>query len=451
MMSDIAGARAYQAGRAKRIAGVTATREHAAGSGCGGRRPPCPPGSPAASPAPCRRHDPPPSPVPCRRSPPPARTTSPPTSPGAGCCSAAIPTTAATAPGPVPRDRREPRRERGRGARRRCWRTARTMPTAVPVGRLAALDRRYGPAQRRRPHRPSAVLQRARRRPCSCSSSTGDGRCSPAGRPASPPPRPSNRRAPLARRPARGRRHRARPAHGSVRPLRPAGLPRRGHPPARRAGPPRSHGSPAAARGAPCSTRATARPACEFGRVARRDLAAIGIDLDVRAFRSGRCSSGSTRRASRGTSAYVGWHPAYADGGGLPQQLLRAVRDRLAPRGSVPDPALDRRIRVATRLPDAARARAIARARRRPVPLRRGHPVRHRSDHRPVRRPDRLPGPPADLRHLARRALRPALTAVRRYFAREASQAPHFSLFSKLCPVSPCSLSKRMVASSRGA
>jgi hypothetical protein len=118
-------------------------------------------------------------------------------------------------------------------------------------------------------------------------------------------------------------------------------------------------------------------------------------------------------------------------------------------------PRFVRRIRAATRLPDEARLDAFARldadvARAAILaPFATSTTTDFFSDrigcqvHQPI------------YGISPRRAVPPALTARRgrgrRYFAREASQAPHFSLFSKLCPVSPCSLSRRRVASSRGA
>ena len=103
------------------------------------------------------------------------------------------------------------------------------------------------------------------------------------------------------------------------------------------------------------------RPPClQFGRVARRDLAAIGIDLDVRAFSFGEMFERLDTPGEPWDLGLFGWLPAYADGADFLSNFFAPSVTGYSLPGSVPDPALDRRIRVATRLPDAARARAIA-------------------------------------------------------------------------------------------
>lgn len=102
-------------------------------------------------------------------------------------------------------------------------------------------------------------------------------------------------------------------------------------------------------------------PCLQQGRVARRNLAAIGIDLEVKAF------SFAEHFKRLGTSGepwdlgYFGWIPGYADGMDYISSFFAPSVSGMSLPGSVPDAALERRIRAATRLDDASRARAIAR------------------------------------------------------------------------------------------
>ena len=175
-MSDVVGCRAYHAGRAKHIAGVTArgdtltirltapspTLPARLASDVLLRR--------AADHADLRRRA-------SGRSRWPARTTSRPTCPSAGSCCDATRTTAGHGRRRVPRDRHRSRRRR-RSAR---WRPSRPgAPTTSPPCRRTR--RRARPAlraaERRGAGRRPAVLQRRRSRRCTTSRSTRAGRCS---------------------------------------------------------------------------------------------------------------------------------------------------------------------------------------------------------------------------------------------------------------------------------
>jgi ABC-type oligopeptide transport system substrate-binding subunit len=103
-------------------------------------------------------------------------------------------------------------------------------------------------------------------------------------------------------------------------------------------------------------------PLClQQARVARRDLAAVRIDLDVKAFAVSEMFERLYTPGEPWDLGYSGWFPGYADGADFIGGMFAPNVSGTSLPGNVPDAALERRIRAATRLPDAARARAIAR------------------------------------------------------------------------------------------
>ena len=283
---------------------------------------------------------------------------------------------------------------------------------AVPRGPAGGARPALRAAQRGGPHRAPALFQRPapapaplRLQPATAAVRARDRRASPRA-----PPWTAPRWPPAV--PVAGVTGGPGPAHGPVRPLRPA-RDSATWPSTRSAGPiPRLVARLAGgrARGARSSTPATTRPACS--RAGWRGATSPPSASTSRSgrSRSARCSSGSSRRASRGTSASTAGSRATPTGPTSSAASSRPPCPGLSLPGYVPDPALERRIRAATRLPDAARARAIAEI---DADLSRSAaavPFATTRHHRLLLRPHRLPGPPADLRHLARRAVRPALT-----------------------------------------
>ena len=235
-------------------------------------------------------------------------------------------------------------------------------------------------AQRGGSHRAPALLQRPARRRCSLFVFNRQRRAVRAAVGA-----PRRERRPGPRRAGRQRDHAVSGAGVPGRPTDqfvPYGLPDSATWPSTRSAGPiprRSRGSPAAAaRGARSSTPATTRPACSRAGSRERDLAAIGIDLDVRAFSFGEMFERLYTPGEPWDLGFYGWVPAYADGADFISSFFAPSLSGFSLPGSVPDPALERRIRAATRLPRRGPRPRHRRDRRRPLPLRRGRPVRHR-------------------------------------------------------------------------
>ena len=141
----------------------------------------------------------------------------------------------------------------------------------------------------------------------------------------------------------------------------------------------------------------------------RRDLAAIGLDVRVENLPLGEMFARLGRPGGAWDLGYFPWYSDNADGPTSSSACSHRVRASVASAmcGSSAASAL----RCASAGPTAP---APSRARRRAGAQRRGPAVRPRCDHRLLLRSHRLPGPPADLRHLARRAVRPALRAAPR-------------------------------------
>ena len=112
----------------------------------------------------------------------------------------------------------------------------------------------------------------------------------------------------------------------------------------------------AAATGAASCTRATSRTALERAEIVRQNLAAIGIELEIRRFSSGEMFARVRTPGEPFDLSLFAWFGELPD----PSEFIDAMLAYYTPTGFLERTRLGRRIRAASRLAGAARIAAYA-------------------------------------------------------------------------------------------